>query len=181
MRLTTIFLVGTLISCKQETKPQPEEFLVFLNNYQTDSLQRILADNFQIKRTYTNYTTDRNSFFREYIQKSKAFNGKYNITKVIKTDEPRTYLAEDQSDYLKYLRVSFPTWKIIIARNSDNKIEAVTFDTTETFRKYTVDIQKQEASFKKWHEEKYPKEVFELLFENNKLLFERLEMYYNQN
>ena len=182
MRLLILFLTGIILfSCTQKTKPQSDEFLELLNSYQTDSLQSILATNFIINRTYTNYKTDLNLFLGEYMQKSKAFNGKYNIIKVISTKEPKVFLIEDQSDYLKYLQVSFPTWKIMIRRNPENKIEGVTFDTTETFGKYSLDIKAKEASFNKWLENKYPNETLELLHENNKLLFERLKMYSSRN
>jgi hypothetical protein len=181
MRLLIPFLMTTiLLCCGQVTKAQQDEFITVLNNYQADSLQKMIAKNFHIRRTYTTHTTDRKTFLGEYIQKSKAFNGKYIITKIISTGEPKILVAEDQSDYLKYLRVRSPLWKITISRNAEKKIEEVTFDTTETFRSYSLDIKAKEASFKKWLSAKYPAETLEQLHENDKLLFDRLRTYYNQ-
>jgi hypothetical protein len=181
MRLLLPFLMTTTLLCSGTvTKAQQDEFITLVNNYRADSLEKKIAKNFHIKRTYTRYTTDRHTFLGEYIQKSKAFNGKYIITKIISTGEPKILLAEDHSDYLKYLRVRFPLWKITISRNAEKKIEEVTFDTTETFSSYSLDIKAKEASFKRWLSAKYPAETLEQLHKNDKLLFDRLRTYYNK-
>ena len=163
------------------TNESSDNFIKFLNHYQKDSLQDILAKNFQLTRTYTNYKNDLNSFLGEYLEYSKAFNGKYRILETISFTEPKIYLVEDESAYLEYLRVALPKWKITIKRNVQNKVEQVIIDTTSSFERYKTEISSKEEYFKNWLKINHPTENLEELQKNKGLLFERLKLYYNQN
>ena len=173
-----LLLFGVIsISCGQKPKliKDPDSFLEYLNQYQTDSLENLLADNFQIVRTYTDYKTDRASFFGDYLKRTKAYNGKYKVMDVVTASGAKVYLVEDQSDYIDFLKVKPPTWKIKIDRNSESKVFLVTMDTTETFAKYSRDMLSAEAHFDKWLEQSHPGETLEILHQDDKLLFGRLK------
>jgi hypothetical protein len=152
------------------------KFLNFLNDYQKDSLQNLITDDFQLKRTYTKYDNDKSSFLDKYLPYSRNYNGKFKLLKVISDIEPATYLVEDQSDYLKYLKVEYPTWKITI-ETEDHKVKRVTIDTTETYQKYATDLKIAEEIFMAWLKSNYPKDTQEILYDQEGLLTKRLKEY----
>jgi hypothetical protein len=171
---TFLLLLVTLTAWGQSQKNISDIFFEFLNSYQKDSLQNILTDDFQLNRTYTTYSNDKSSFLDKYLRNSKAFNGKYKILKVISENEPKQFLVEDQSDYLKYLNVDYPTWKITIF-TKNNKINMVTIDTTETYEKYSANIKIADEIFMNWLKSNYPNVSQEMLYNEEGLLAKRLK------
>lgn len=174
--LTFLFLLFSLTTCGQNTPSVSDKFFDFLNNYQIDSLRNLLTDDFQLKRTYTTYFNDKSSFLENYLPNSKNYNGKYEILKVITDIEPQQFLVEDQSDYLKYLKVDYPTWKITISIE-DNRISQVTIDTTETYKKYSANIKVADEIFMAWLKANYPEDTQEILYNQEGLLVKRLKEY----
>ena len=170
----------SLTSCVQSQSNTSDKFFEFLNSYQEDSLRNILTDDFQLNRTYTTYSNDKSSFLDEYLPNSKAYNGKYKILKVISEIEPKQFLVEDQSDYLKYLNVDYPTWKITIY-TKHNKINLVTIDTTETYEKYLANIKIADELFMSWLKSNYPEITQEMLSNQEGLLAKRLKEYAEKN
>jgi uncharacterized protein (DUF1499 family) len=153
-------------------------FLDFLNNYQVDSLNNILADNFQLTSPNTvSNNINKKEFLGEYLKTTKAFNGKYDIIKVVSENEPKTFLIKDQSDYLKFLEVESPIWKITIMKNANSKIEEVRMDTTANYNEYGINIQTKEQLFNNWLKKNYPKETLEILHNNDYLLLKRMKSY----
>ncbi|MES1181905.1 MAG: hypothetical protein ABUL44_03830, partial [Flavobacterium sp.] len=140
---------------------QKSNFFEFLNNYQSDSLQSLLADNFEIVRTFTNNKTDRKRFFEYYMPVSKNFNSKFKILKSEITEQSEKYLVEDESDYLRVLNIDFPEWNITLYKNSKNQIERAIFDTTKTFQKYLLQSNSKGKAFETWLHLKYPDEKIE--------------------
>jgi hypothetical protein len=174
--LTFLFLLFSMSTCGQNTPSASDKFFDFLNNYQIDSLRNLLTDDFQLKRTYTSYSNDKTSFLDNYLPNSKTYNGKYKILKVITDIEPQQFLVEDLSDYLKYLKVDCPTWKITLT-TEDNKIRQVTIDTTETYKKYSADIKIADEIFMTWLKANYPEDTQEMLYNQEGLLGKRLKEY----
>jgi len=186
-KILIIWVVTTLfyLSCNHKVSIKnknvvSDEFIELLNRYQSDSLQKILASNFQLTRTYTNYKNNLNSFLEEYLITSKAYNAKYNVIESISLNEPKSFLVKDESDYLKYLSIESPKWKLTIKRNSEYKIEEVVIDTTSSYKKYKSDLLLKEEYFNQWLKLNHPKENLEELHKNHNLLFERLKSFYNQ-
>lgn len=174
--LIFLFLLISLASFGQK-KPSPEDhFFNWLNNYQKDSLRNLLAEDFLLRRTYTTYFNDKSSFLDKYIPDSKAYNGKYKILKVITDIEPRQFLVEDQSDYLKYLNVGYPTWNITLMVK-DEKIQQVIIDTTEAYQKYLEEIKVADEKFMTWLKFNYPGDTREILNNQEGLLVKRLIEY----
>jgi|LakMenEpi03Aug12_release.lakeMendotaPanAssembly.Ray.scaffolds.fasta_scaffold372531_2 hypothetical protein len=175
-----LFLIVTLTACGQSRPNASDKFFEFLNSYQEDSLRNILTDDFQLNRTYTTYSNDKSSFLDEYVPNSKAYNGKYKILKVISEIEPKQFLVEDQSDYFKYLNVDYPTWKITIY-TKDNKINLVSIDTTDTYKKYLANIKIADELFMTWLKSNYPDITQEMLYNQEGLLANRLKEYAEKN
>jgi hypothetical protein len=169
-----------LTACGQSRPNASDKFFEFLNSYQEDSLRNILTDDFQLNRTYTTYSNDKSSFLDEYVPNSKAYNGKYKILKVISEIEPKQFLVEDQSDYFKYLNVDYPTWKITIY-TKDNKINLVSIDTTDTYKKYLANIKIADELFMTWLKSNYPDITQEMLYNQEGLLANRLKEYAEKN
>ncbi len=177
MILTLSFLCLASCFCLGQKKDASDKFIEFLNLHQKDSLQNILASDFQLTRTYTDFKNDLNSFLGEYLERSKIFNGKYNIVRTLSVKEPRSFLVEDESDYLRYLKVEFPQWKITIIRNAENKVEQVIFDTTFTYRKYNIEMKSKEKNFSSWLAKHHPEETLDDLQKNISLLLQRAESF----
>lgn len=171
-----LFLLSISRVYGQSPKATADKYLEFLNEYQSDSLRNLLTDDFLIKRTFANYTNDKSSFLNSYITYSKNFNGKYRVLEVVADEETVHYLVEDQSDYLKYLRIEYPTWKIAVT-TKENKVQTVVIDTTETTSKYLADVKKKDIGFKDWMKNRHPEENQASLYNVEGLLIKRLKEY----
>ena len=163
-------------SINSKTNPA-DKFLKFLNNYQIDSLQVLIADNFQLKRTFSSYSSDKKSFVDRYVPTSKNFNAKYKIIKAIYSEQTTEFLVEDQSDYLKYLNIDYPKWKVQIVTNGHKKIERMTIDTTANHQAYLTQAREKSEQFESWLKQKYPNETNEILYNTTGLLTQRLKEY----
>jgi hypothetical protein len=175
-----ILLLGLsfLVSYGQNLKPNPaNKFLFFLNNFQVDSLQTLLADNFQFIHAYTTDTNDKAYFINKYVPISKNFNGKFRIIKATDGRQITDFLVEDQSDYFKYLNIDYPKWKIQIITNGQEKISCMTIDTTEYYQTYLTQTKKKGKQFERWLKKKYPDETNEILYNTSGLLIQRLKEY----
>lgn len=169
-------------STSEKHYQQPTKFLEFLNQYEKDSLNTILADDFYYISLNTNSDSiDKQTFLGERLKRIKVFHGEYNLLKILSKTEPEVFLVEDRSDYLKLLNVDFPIWKITIKKDINSKIKQVIQDTTGNFEKYCAAIQSKEEVFKNWLKIKYPKETLMELHENDSLLLERMKQYARQN
>jgi hypothetical protein len=167
-----------LVSCGQNSRLKPaEKFITFLNNYQADSLQILVADNFQLKRTYSTYANDRKSFLGNYFQDSKNINAKYKIIKSTNSGQTTEFLVEDQSDYLRYLNIEYPKWRLQVVTNGQEKIESMTIDTTENYQTYLTQAKIKGEEFEKWLKQKYPDEAGNLLYNTTGLFPKRLKEY----
>ena len=154
-----------------------DKFFNFLNHYQVDSLQTLLADNFQLIRTYTTYTNDKKSFIEKYVPNSKNFNATYKVLKTTQSGQTTDFLVQDQSDFLKYLNIDIPRWKVQVTTNEQEKILLVTIDTTESHQAYLTQTKQKGEQFENWLKQKYPDETQEQLYNTAGLLIQRLKEY----
>lgn len=176
--LTLLLGLTFFVSCVKNVKSDPaDKFLKFLNNYQADSLQILVTDDFKLKRTYTNHTSDKKSFIDQYVPTSKNFNGKYIVLTTNRHDLETEFLVEDQSDYFKYLNVDYPKWKIIVTRTNQDKITAVTIDTIKSYKAYLSQIKQKSEDFESWLKTNYPDETNNRLYSTTGLLTKRLKEY----
>ncbi|MCZ4245302.1 hypothetical protein [Pedobacter punctiformis] len=176
--LTLIFGFIFFVSWGQNPKPTPaDRFLNFLNNYQIDSLRVIVADNFELQRTYTKYINDKKSFLENYVPQSKVFNGKYKILKRAENKYETEYNVQDQSNYLKYLKITYPKWKIKILTNHKNMIEHMLIDTTGNYQLYLTQLKQKTKKFEKWVSQKHPTEYLKDIYANERRLTTLLKEY----
>jgi hypothetical protein len=172
--LITQYLYG------QKIVLQEEKFIYFLNAYQTDSLQNLITNKFELIRTYSNLRNDRNTFLQDYVSASKAYNGKYEILKIINNSKPRKFLVEDKSDYFKYLKIENPTWVFTIFLNG-NKIQKLNIDSTKGYSKFQSDIRRKNMDFDSWVKEKHKDITLENITKSDGLLFKLLKEYSEEN
>jgi len=112
----------------------------------------------------------------------KGNNETTRILKTINNKEPRQFLVEDRSDYLKYLGVRNPTTWVITIRTIGNKIDEVIVDTTETSNKYFKDVKEKSDQFTAWVSKKYPYDIpTGKLYDTANLLLKRLKEYKKEN
>jgi hypothetical protein len=149
------FLLLPLLSFCQNQSTPAEKFIAFLNNYQKDSLNDLLADDFELQRTYSSYSNNKKTFLEDYISSSKAYHGKYKILKVMSNVEPQQFLVEDHSDYLQYLKIEKPKW-IMTFFSDKNKINRLNIDSTISYSQFTEDLKKKSIAFDSWVKEKHP-------------------------
>ncbi|MBL7764655.1 MAG: hypothetical protein JNJ58_01055 [Chitinophagaceae bacterium] len=173
----SILLIMVSLAVKGQHQSTAEYlFLEYLNNYQKDSLQNLLSEDFEFKRSYTTLTMDKANLIEKYLPESKAFQGKFIVLKVLHQQDPKQFLVEDQSNYLKYLKVDYPTWKMTITVKN-NLIEQVYMDTTDKYQDYVKNVKIVAKVFMNWLQKHYPEETEERLFNEEGLLEKRLKEY----
>jgi hypothetical protein len=126
--------------------------------YQTHNLESLLSDDFIFERTCFGYTNNKNSFIVEYIPSSKTLNARFKLLKVVVDKPSKVFLVEEQSDYLKYLGVTYPTWKMTIVL-SNKLVKKVIIDSTDSWPKYQAELLKKGEDFERWVKKKYPNET----------------------
>lgn len=139
-------------------------------------MQKLLSDDFEFKRSYTTLTMDKKYLLEKYLPDSKAFQGKFIVLKGLHQQAPKQFLVEDQSVYLKYLKVDYPTWKITITAKN-NLIQQVYIDTTDMYQDYVKNLKIVAKVFMNWIQKHYPEETEERLFNEDGLLVKRLKEY----
>jgi hypothetical protein len=151
----------------QKSGTPTQKYFTFLNNFETDSLAKLLTNDFQLKRTFTSFKNDKSYFLQTYLPYSKTIHGKFTIIEGWVDTIPNSFLVKDYSDYLKYLGVTYPTWKLIITEKG-NQIREVIIDTTDVYRKYLQELKAKEKIFTNWVLKKYPAETEDKLYASNK-------------
>jgi hypothetical protein len=157
----------TIPICAQKPGTATQKYFTFLNNFETDSLAKLLTDDFQLKRTFTSFKNDKADFLQTYLPYSKTIHGKFTIMEGWVDTIANSFLVEDYSDYLKYLGVPYPTWKLIITEKG-NQIKEVIIDTTHVYRKYLRELKTKEKIFANWVQKKYPNVNEDKLYASNK-------------
>jgi hypothetical protein len=151
--------------------------MTLLNDYDKDSLQIIMSDNFQSREATNSHVTGKVEFLDSFITHSRAINGKFRIVRKISQTEPAVFLVEDLTDYSKYLDLKQLKWMITIT-SKNGKIEQMLSDTTAGFQDYMDDLTIKHDNFVQWLTMKYPNETESYLFNNPSDLFsKRLKEY----
>lgn len=137
-----------VVSCQQKKRPLAERFFDYLNTYQTDSLEMLLSDDFQLESSSINIKTNKATVL------TAAEEGKKNklTYKVIesKNDE---FTVEHQSDVYKYLGATNPVCKYKFTSKGDY-ITYIFLDDKESVDQLTP---KYEA-FENWLYERHSEE-----------------------
>ncbi len=173
-----------LIACSLHIQAQSDQqvalkYLAFTNAYQGDSLQRLLADDFQFKRSFVAYSNDKSSFINAYIPFSRQVSGTFTVLG-IQNRSPLQYLVRDESDYIRYLNLEFPTW-ILTITTKNQQVKLVLLDTTDSSARYLREIPAKDDAFRLWQEVHHPDETSETLYNTDGLLVKRLKEYAEQH
>ena len=178
----SILVFFVFCSCGQTNNTKPRsKFFEFLNNYQADSLQTILASDFEINRTFINNKTERNRFFEYYLPVSRNFNTKLKVLKSEISEKTEIYQVEDHSDYLELLKIDYPEWIITLNKNSRGQIKSAVFDTTKSFQKYLLQSKEKGEAFGNWLHIKYPEDKNDDIYTVPGLMQKRLQEYIKGN
>jgi hypothetical protein len=178
-KCTILFLVFSLSACAQKKLSPAEKYIEFLNNYQKDSLDALLTDDFVQRRTFAKFSNNKTSLLNWYIPYSQAVDGKYEILEVISDKEPQQFLVKDISEYFRYLKIDYPQWKLIISTKG-NKVTEVVIDTTETYQKYIKEVKLKDEHFRNWLKKKYPDDDMNDIQLKREIFLKRLKEFSEQ-
>lgn len=139
LRVLMIALCGSTMSTVHGQKTSPKtatRFLAYLNYYRSQQLAPMLADNFRLRRTYSDLTQDKAAFLDKYIPQSKAYNGKFMVLDRQEHADTTVFFVEDHSDYLKRLDISSPKWYLKVILNAEGLVESMIIDTAAGYSQY---------------------------------------------
>lgn len=172
--LTVTLFVFCLYGNTQNNQEPETRFLRLLNQFQADSLETVITDDFIIERTFTNYKTDRSSFLHFYLPFNKEINGQFFVSNISKVPGGTEYLVSDHSYYLQYLGIDTPWWRLRIAVRN-NRVCKLTIDSTSTTKKYMEMSSVKTAAFTDWLHDTYPVEEQGQLYKTEGLYLKRLK------
>jgi hypothetical protein len=152
--MIVLFCIMYGVADGQHSATVIDDFFRFTNAYRAEKLAPLVAEDFEMMRTYAPAKHDKNTFLYSFIPGSKACHGKHKVLKILGNNAPRQFLVEDQSDYLKYFGIDSPTWIFTIV-TKDNLIQHVTVDTNETYRPYRTALLRAHAPFIDWLKANY--------------------------
>ena len=175
-----LLILFSFTLCTESHEDASTRYFRFLNGQQSDSLQLLLTPDFKVTLTYATYFYNRADFFSKYLKNLKDHNEKTRIVKTLSDKEPKQFLVEDSSDYLKYLNIGNPTW-IVTVKSQDDKISEVIVDTTKMSRQFFKDVKEKSDHFHEWLEKKYSYQSPSILFDTAGLLLKRLREYKQEN
>jgi hypothetical protein len=179
VKCTFLLLVFSLTACAQKKLSPAEKYIEFLNNYQKDSLDGLLTEDFVQRRTFVKFSNDKASLLNWYIPYSQAVDGKYEILEVLSDKEPQQFLVKDVSEYFRYLKIDYPQWKLIISTKG-NKVIEVVIDTTETYQKYIKEVKLKDEQFRNWLKKNYPEEDMSIIQLKREIFLKRLKEFSEQ-
>lgn len=167
----TICAVFILTACTITAQKTPaEKFVMFYNQYQTDSLTNLLDKNFTYTRTFSSYTNDKQSFLNDLQNRTAIMHASLNIISSDQQEFISRFTVKDKSDYFTYLGINPPTWILIVYTNHEHKISACKLDTTTSYRKYNNESAKKYEAFKKWYDQKHTGQTVDLPTETAALI-----------
>jgi len=111
-------------------------FLAYLNHYRSQQLAPMLADNFRLRRTYSNLSQDKAAFLDQYVPQSKAYNGKFEVLDRREHADTTVFFVEDHSDYLKRQGINSPRWYLKVILNAEGLVESMIIDTAAGYSQY---------------------------------------------
>jgi hypothetical protein len=170
--ILTFLLLGFFASSNAQS-PIPK-FFKHLNNYQADSLETLLSEDFLLSRTFANYTNNKSTFLNTYLSHSKNCNATFLLLKIDSSGDKNQYLVKDQSAIFTYLNLPNPVLKLSFTL-SNNLIKAVQIDTTAGYAKFQQRQNIEIEHFENWLANKYPSESLQMLYVTEGLLVKRLK------
>jgi hypothetical protein len=171
-----IFLVSSSVTIHaQQSENLAEKFLRLLNKFDRDSLSMIISKDFVLQEPYADIEWTRTGFLDTFVVQSKLINGTFQVVEITaKNKTSTTFLVDDRSDYMTYLRPSNLRWKLTLTIQH-NLISSMTSDTTTGYKSYLDDFIRKHDAFEAWLKINHPDEDEAMLLYNNKITARLIE------
>ncbi|MFN8289939.1 MAG: hypothetical protein U0U70_06770 [Chitinophagaceae bacterium] len=158
-----------------------ERFLRLLNTFHLDSLEQITTENFTLFESYVNHTWTKRGFLDTFVTQSKSINGTFHFIRRMQSQAGSvTFLVEDKSDYIRYLRPREKLKWALTIYSDHNRVSGLRSDSTSGFRHFMDDFKNLHDAFSAWLKETYPDENEDQLLWSNRLRG-RLKEYAERN
>jgi hypothetical protein len=165
MKTITIIASSLILLSLALAKPKTigERYIYFANTYNKDSLNNILANDFILKRNFTKFTNDKESFLSNYLRNTSRVHGHYTILSKTNEGNPEVFLVENSSDIYTYLLDAKPTWQLSVHTNKNKLIDIVQIDTLAGYSQFKQTLDFVQARFDKWLSKAHPDETSNIL------------------
>lgn len=150
-----------------------ERFINFANTYNTDSLETILADDFILKRNFTTFTNDRESYLINYTRNAARLHGRFDIISKTGNGNPEVFLVENSSDVFTYLLDEKAKWQLSVHTNKDKQVDVVQIDTAAGYNQFKQRLIFVQSKFDKWLSKAHPDESPNMLVGDTTGLYTR--------
>jgi hypothetical protein len=148
-----------------------ERYIYFANACNKDSLDKILANDFTLKRNFTTFTNNKESFLDSYLRNTSRVHGRFDILSKTSQGNPEVFLVENSSDVFTYLLDYKPKWQLSVHTNKNNFIDIVQIDTVAGYSHFKQTFDFVQARFDKWLSLAHPGET------NNSLIGDTTDLY----
>lgn len=161
LKTAALLLLCSMVLVKPKTIG--ERYIYFANTYNKDSLDKILADDFILKRNFTTFTNNRESFLGSYLRNTSRVHGHYDILSKTSNGNPEVFLVENSSDVFTYLIDVKPKWQISVHTNKDRLVDVVQIDTVPGYNQFKQTLEFVQYKFDKWIAKAHPGETTNIL------------------
>ena len=156
LKIAAFVLLCSMVLVKPRTIG--ERFIHFANTYNTDSLSTILADDFILKRNFTTFTNDRQSYLTNYTRNAARLHGRFDIISKTGNGNPEVFLVENSSDVFTYLLDEKAKWQLSVHTNKDRLVDVVQIDTVAGYNQFKQRLVFVQSKFDKWLSLAHPDE-----------------------
>jgi hypothetical protein len=182
IQLSLLAIILFFYSCSSNKTSQQlhgRDVVRMINNYQTDSLQKVMAHAFIMDFDYLSFQATKTNFFEETMPNAKSIGAKYEIIEVKKEgDGSFQYIVKDQSAYEKYLQIEPVKMMLTIAINDSGMVEKIYIDTLSGYHKYDTEFRQKLTGFTGWMEKAHPEDkIQELMEDQSGKMMARLKEY----
>lgn len=169
--LIALALVAILAFKKPATPG--ERFIAHMNAYSIDSLDAMLANDFELSRTFVKLSHTKESFLHSYIPLTRRLHGRFVVTDKNTGGNPEEFWVEDHSVFFTFLYIPHPNWKLQVYKTTNNRIARVVIDTTVGYAQYVQTARFMSDQFEKWLKEAHPTESLNYLTNDTTSLYSK--------
>ncbi|UPT66132.1 MAG: hypothetical protein M0D57_16825 [Sphingobacteriales bacterium JAD_PAG50586_3] len=163
---TAFTIAANLLLCSivlVKPKTIGERYLYHVNTYNADSLDKMLADDFILKRNFTTFTNNKQTFLTTYLRNSSRVHGRYDVVSKTSNGNPEVFLVENSSDVFTYLLADKPKWQLSVHTNKNSLVNVVQIDTVAGYSVYKQTLDFVQQRFNNWLDKAHPGETTNIL------------------
>lgn len=158
MKLLLSFLFCCILftdaQAQVKTDTFSERFFAALNSYNKDTLTSMQSFDFTFRNTALNLRGVTNEqAFEAYYFTAMRYRKQYRIKKVIDAAQ-RSFLVEEQGEYLRALGVAYPEFIVTLTPDEQGKLGALNIDTTKNYPAYRHQLHEKSKRFESWRKKK---------------------------